>query len=123
MCATGQDTTSSEDKGHRALRANLYSLHSFRHTFVSFCANAGVPLDVVGAIVGHGSIAMTRHYAHISDEAKEKAIKRLPVFQEQGNLPINREKLAAAITTLPDDKLHAIFDIIRKEGAGLTLDS
>ena len=123
ICATGQDTTSSEDKGHRALRANLYSLHSFRHTFVSFCANAGVPLDVVGAIVGHGSIAMTRHYAHISDEAKEKAIKRLPVFQEQGNLPINREKLAAAISSLPDDKLYAIFNAIQKEGTGLSLGS
>ena len=69
-CATGLETMGQKSGGHRIKNPNLYSLHSFRHTFVSFCANAGVPLDVVASIVGHGSVAMTRHYAHISDAAK-----------------------------------------------------
>lgn len=55
-----------------------YSMHSFRHTFVSFCANAGVPLAVVQEIVGHGNPAMTQHYAHISQETAQKAIDTLP---------------------------------------------
>ena len=57
-----------------------YSMHSFRHTFVSFCANAGVPLAIVQSIVGHGSPAMTRHYTHISQEAAQKAINALPML-------------------------------------------
>jgi integrase len=36
--------------------------HSLRHTFVSLCREAGAPLAVVEAIVGHSSPAMTRHY-------------------------------------------------------------
>ena len=80
-CATGLETTGHKSNSQRALNPNLYSLHSFRHTFVSFCANAGVPLDVVASIVGHGSPAMTRHYAHISDAAKGKAIQALPVLR------------------------------------------
>ena len=61
-------------------RVCQYSMHSFRHTFVSFCANAGIPLAVVQSIVGHGSPAMTRHYTHISQEAAQKAINALPMF-------------------------------------------
>jgi len=80
-CATGLETTGQKKTMQRVKNPNLYSLHSFRHTFVSFCANAGVPLDVVASIVGHGSVAMTRHYAHISDAAKSKAIDALPVLK------------------------------------------
>lgn len=58
-----------------------YSMHSFRHTFVSFCANSGVPLSVVQFIVGHSNPAMTRHYTHIALETAKKAINALP----QGN--------------------------------------
>ena len=80
--ALGIETTDHEENGgKRAKAANLYSLHSFRHTFVSFCANAGVPLAVVAAIVGHGSPAMTKHYSHISAEAKGKALAAIPTFE------------------------------------------
>lgn len=80
--ALGIETTDHEESaGTRAKAANLYSLHSFRHTFVSFCANAGVPLAVVAAIVGHGSPAMTKHYSHISAEAKGKALAAIPTFE------------------------------------------
>lgn len=73
-CAVGEET-SEKDTGHRRkIAANVYGLHSFRHTFVSFCANAGVPLAVVAEIVGHGNPAMTNHYFHASIEAKKKAI-------------------------------------------------
>ena len=78
--ATGMATTANKNRSHgqRKLAANVYSLHSFRHTFVSFCANAGVPLAVVAEIVGHGNPAMTEHYSHISTESKREAIRALP---------------------------------------------
>ena len=91
-CATGLETTGKKSVGQRIKNPNLYSLHSFRHTFVSFCANAGVPLDVVASIVGHGSTAMTRHYAHISDAAKSKAIDALPVIKSYNTNTDDKEK-------------------------------
>lgn len=59
-----------------------YSMHSFRHTFVSLAANAGIPLEVVRAIVGHASDDMTRHYLHVTDERKNHAIDALPVLSD-----------------------------------------
>ncbi len=110
-CATGCETTASQRGEHRVHKANRYSLHSFRHTFVSFCANAGVPLDVVASIVGHGSTAMTRHYAHISDEAKGKAIGALPVLesaQEEVHDP-DRELLLKQLSGLSTEELAALI--------------
>ncbi len=52
--------------------------HSLRHTFVSFAANAGVPLHVVQSIVGHESTAMTRHYYHENIEALKSAVAAIP---------------------------------------------
>lgn len=52
--------------------------HSLRHTFVSLCANGGVPLAVVQSIVGHTNAAMTRHYFHVSDDALRGASAALP---------------------------------------------
>lgn len=88
-CATGKETSASRKAlpGQRKLAANIYSLHSFRHTFVSFCANAGVPLAVVAEIVGHGNPAMTEHYSHISTAAKQEAINALPVLKAIPMLP------------------------------------
>ena len=89
----------------KSMDAVSYSLHSFRHTFVSFCANAGVPLDIVATIVGHGSSAMTRHYAHISDEAKKQAIATLPVLSQPiGETPARQQLL---------ELLQGLFDASR----------
>ena len=56
------------------------TFHSLRHTFVSFAANAGVPLAVVQAIVGHATTAMTRRYYHASESALRRAVDAIPSF-------------------------------------------
>ena len=56
------------------------SFHSLRHSFVSFSANAGVPLHVVQSIVGHESTAMTRHYYHESMDALRSAVNAIPAL-------------------------------------------
>lgn len=72
--ATGLETKFQiDDRRRRKIAANAYSLHSFRHTFVSFCANAGVPMPVVASIVGHGNPSMTMHYSHASEKSKKEA--------------------------------------------------
>ena len=56
------------------------TFHSLRHTFVSFAANAGVPLHIVQSIVGHESTAMTRHYYHENFDALKSAVAAIPTL-------------------------------------------
>lgn len=58
--------------------------HSLRHSFVSMSANAGAPLAVVQAIVGHSNPAMTRHYYHESETALQSAVAALPSISLDG---------------------------------------
>jgi integrase len=62
---------------HRTPEATF---HSLRHTFVSFAANAGVPLHIVQSIVGHSSTAMTRHYYHENIDALKSAVAAIPTL-------------------------------------------
>jgi len=52
--------------------------HSLRHTFVSLCREANVPLSVVESLVGHSNPAMTQHYSHVSELAASNAVNLLP---------------------------------------------
>ena len=93
-CALGCDVTNHEPDSKRKRAANVYSLHSFRHTFVSFCSNAGVSLDIVAEIIGHGNPVMTRHYSHIHDDAKQKAIQALPNVEEPKDITPAADEMA-----------------------------
>ena len=66
-----------EGRKHRTPEATF---HSLRHTFVSFAANAGVPLHIVQSIVGHESTAMTRHYYHENIAALKSAVAAIPTL-------------------------------------------
>lgn len=135
-CATGEETTASKDRSHgqRKLAANVYSLHSFRHTFVSFCANAGVPLAVVAEIVGHGNPAMTEHYSHISTESKRSAIMALPSFSTlapQGQddvvidepLSLQRKAIADALEKADSKVLDEVEHLLQSRGLMVKPDS
>ena len=64
----------------RRQRTPEATFHSLRHTFVSFAANAGVPLHIVQSIVGHESTAMTRHYYHENIDALKSAVAAIPAL-------------------------------------------
>lgn len=67
-----------DDTGKRAVVE--VGFHSLRHSFVSICRDAGAPLAVVEAIVGHSNPAMTRHYTHVGEVAAGQAVAALPAF-------------------------------------------
>ena len=82
--AAGIQTRGETGRKRKAVEVGF---HSLRHTFVSLCANAGVPLHVVQAIVGHSNASMTQHYFHVSDEALRGAVKVLPDVFTPAALP------------------------------------
>ncbi|MGH9406792.1 MAG: tyrosine-type recombinase/integrase [Terriglobia bacterium] len=54
-----------------------FRLYDLRHTFATRLAEAGVPLPVISALLGHSSIAMTMRYIHPQEEAMRAAIAKL----------------------------------------------
>jgi site-specific recombinase XerD len=44
-------------------------LHDLRHSVASDAINDGVPLEVVGKMLGHKNYRTTQRYAHIADTA------------------------------------------------------
>ena len=48
--------------------------HCCRHTYVSQMQALGVDIATIQSIVGHADVDMTRHYLHVQDEVKARAI-------------------------------------------------
>ena len=61
----------------RKKKVTVYGFHSLRHTFVSTCAEAGVPKAVVVSIIGTDSDIIDKHYTHVGTEAQLKAIEAI----------------------------------------------
>ena len=96
--------------------------HSLRHSFVSLCANGGVPLALVQSIVGHASAATTqRFYYHESMDALKNAVAILPDITEldasKGEKSLAAIKLQAIETdvlSLPKKELRQLQAFIKK---------
>ncbi len=68
-----------EDRVSGKRRISRYGAHSFRHTFITLCARAGVPQGLVRQWVGHASEDVTRIYEHWSpSQEKQRILAALP---------------------------------------------
>lgn len=56
---------------------NKLGFHTLRHTFVSMCANKGVPLSIVQSIVGHRCVEMTERYFHLNNILAGQVIQKI----------------------------------------------
>jgi len=59
----------------RKKKMTVYGFHSLRHSFASFCAEAGVPKAVLLSILGTDSEIADKYYTHVGDESQRKAIE------------------------------------------------
>ena len=107
----GIESATSNSRG-RSRQPSLYGFHSLRHSFVSFCAEVGVPMATVQAIVGHGSPAMTRHYTHIGVDNLKDAVNKLAITVDDKSLDI-RSKINSLLDTSSENQLIEIYNILK----------
>ena len=81
----GIETSKKTDVGKR--KHAVVTAHSFRHTFISKAANAGIPFAIVQAIVGHSTAKQCRHYFHENEDATLRAFAAFPTAQTAPALP------------------------------------
>ena len=65
------------DCGIKTHSGDYIGMHVFRHTFVSLCANAGVPIAIVMNIVGHSCTQMVYRYYHQDNSIALKAFNNI----------------------------------------------
>jgi len=54
--------------------------HSFRHTFCTNLAQAGVPLHVIQELTGHKMLNTLRIYLTVTQDEADTAMARLPTW-------------------------------------------
>lgn len=112
--AAGVDPWEVNPQGRRS---SVAGFHALRHTFVSLAADAGVPLAVVQAIVGHSAEAMTRRYYHAGDAALRSAAAALPDVRGEYAAP-QHEKASpanvAGLERMTDAELRALERAVRE---------
>lgn len=43
-------------------------IHDLRHTYASMAVSSGMPIQMVGRLLGHSQLQTTMHYAHLADD-------------------------------------------------------
>jgi site-specific recombinase XerD len=54
------------------------ALHTFRHMLANHLVMGGIDLATVKELLGHSAIMMTMRYAHLSQDHKIEAVRKLP---------------------------------------------
>ena len=80
----------------RKRKATVYGFHSLRHSFASFCAEAGVPKAVVVSILGADSSIIDRFYTHVGEEAQRAAI----------------EAISGGTSTTPEQRIKQVLEYV-----------
>ena len=61
----------------RKRKTTVLGFHSLRHSFASFCAEAGIPKSVVVSILGANSEIVDEFYTHIGEDAQRAAVEAI----------------------------------------------
>lgn len=80
----------------RKKKTTVPGFHSLRHSFASFCAEAGVPKAVVISSLGASSSIVDEFYTHVGEDAQRAAI----------------DMIAGSVDSTPSAKIKKVLDYI-----------
>ena len=98
----------------RKKKTTVLGFHSLRHSFASFCAEAGVPKAVVVSILGANSEIVDSFYTHVGEDAQRAAVAAIAGSSE--STPAAKIKRALdyiASVPEPSAELLAIAQILK----------
>ena len=101
----------------RDKKMTVYGFHSLRHSFASYCAEAGVPKAVLLSILGTDSDIADKYYTHVGAEAQLKAINAISGEVVQTPEAAKIKKVLALLDTHPspsEDTLSKIQAILEE---------
>ena len=84
----------------RNKKMTVYGFHSLRHSFASFCAEAGVPKVVLLSILGTDSDIADKYYTHVGEDAQQLAITAISDIR---NGKSAQEKVSATLALLKNN--------------------
>ena len=84
----------------RKKKMTVYGFHSLRHSFASFCAEAGVPKATLLSILGTNSEIADKYYTHVSAESQRKAV----------------EVIGDRSTTSSQEKIDRVLNLLMPDG-------
>ena len=97
----------------RKKKMTVYGFHSLRHSFASFCAEAGVPKAVLLSILGTDSDIADKYYTHVGEEAQQQAIAAISDVKKQATLNDRIQQVIAILDSKPEPT-QAVLDKIRQ---------
>ena len=101
----------------RDKKVTLYGFHSLRHSFASYCAEAGVPQATVVSILGADSEIVTKYYTHVGDEAQRLAVAAVSGVNYAATAQRKVDEVLALInnsTASSDEVLEQVKAILEK---------
>ena len=86
----------------RNKKMTVYGFHSLRHSFASFCAEAGVPKAVLLSILGTDSDIADKYYTHVGEDAQQLAINAISLNSSRSTLAERIQRVIALIDSEPE---------------------
>ena len=108
----------SVDVPGRKKKMTVYGFHSLRHSFASFCAEAGVPKAVLLSILGTDSEIADKYYTHVGDESQRKAVEAIRSRSGEKSAQAKIDEVLALLDSNPKptkELLNTITTILRPE--------
>ena len=108
----------SVDVPGRKKKMTVYGFHSLRHSFASFCAEAGVPKAVLLSILGTDSEIADKYYTHVGDESQRKAVEAIRSRSGEKSAQAKIDEVLALLDSNPKptkELLNTITTILRQE--------
>ena len=95
----------------RNKKMTVYGFHSLRHSFASFCAEAGVPKAVLLSILGTDSDIADKYYTHVGEDAQLLAINAISFNSSRSTLAERVQRVIALIDSNPEATQELLVQI------------
>jgi integrase len=101
-----------KNEGNRGIDRRLYGFHSCRHFFCTECAQAGIPLSALAAMVGDQMTTLEDYYVHDSEKSHGETVAALALSPEDRERSLLINEVSDKLRELPIERLRQIAETV-----------